>query len=115
MSAFDAMFSNAIFLEAFSSTATYERGELKASVVVMDSIITNQQQLEYGASLITEAKEFQVLVSQMIVFGEPDRGDIITDSAGVMWQVSGFGNLPDWQYDADINYYRIRTVKIGGA
>jgi hypothetical protein len=115
LSAFDSLFSNSAFLTAFSSPADYERGELTASVVVMDSIISNQQQLEYGASLVTEAKEFQILVSALSVFGEPDRGDIITDSAGIMWQVAGFGSLPDWQFDADINYYRIRTVKIGGS
>jgi len=113
MSAFDSLFKNDVFMTAFGATVTYSRGEDEADVSAMDSTMSVQQQLDYGASLVIDAKEWQILVSDLTAFTNPQRGDVITDVAGKEWEVAKVGQAPDWEYDADTRYYRIRTQKIG--
>jgi len=116
MSAFDSLFSNAVFAPAFGASVTYSRGASEAAFTAMDSKISTDRLMEYGASLTTESREFIFLVSDLELGGvavEPEPGDRITDALASVWEVREIGQAPCWEFDADRNYYRVRTVLIG--
>lgn len=115
MSAFDSLFSNEVFETAFGATFVYSRGSTDSTITAMDSRISNELQMEYGASLVTESKEFVIKLSSISEdFMLPERGDTITDVNGAVWEVSKIGSAPDWEFDNDREYIRIRAVLIGG-
>jgi hypothetical protein len=114
MSAFDLLFTNTSFADPFSAPVIYRRDALEGTVAAMDSRISTEQQIEFGASLIVEAREWVIAISELALFGEPERGDEIQQADGSIWQLAQVGSAPDWEYDSDRNYYRLRTVLIGG-
>lgn len=109
MSAFDDMFTNAMFLPIFKETVSYASYPYSTSTTVtaMSSKISNRQQLEYGMSLMVEGLEWLIKIEDL--GAEPQKGDRITKSDGTIYEVSRFESQPEWEYDVDRNYYRIRT------
>ena len=113
MSAFDDLFSNDAFIDNFGIEITYTRGVDTYEIQdVLESAVTNDQLLEYGASLITEGREFQVHKDAFADIGTPARGDSITIGESPAYEVSNIGGAPFLEDDADRNYWRIRTVRI---
>ena len=111
MSAFDSAFSNAAFADYFSAPVVYRRGAEEISIDAMDSIISTEARLEFGASLAIDAREFVILISEMQDdFVEPERGDEIELETGDIYEVSRVGQMPEWEYDADRSYFRIRAL-----
>jgi len=115
LSAFDTLFSSAfsLFDGAFASGVTYTRGEDSLSVQAMESQISIDEQLELNTNMITEGWVFQIKKTELIldsVVVEPANLDTITNAAGV-WEVSNFGQLPDYETDVNSEYWRIRTTK----
>ena len=115
MSAFDSLFTNDSFLDVFKSTITYSRDSEDDIIITeaMDSIISTEQQLEFGSSLITQAREWQIKVEDISDLGEPERGDTITNAAGLIYEVCNIGSASNWEYDVDPAWFRIRTQLIG--
>ena len=111
-SEFDNDFSNDNFLDAFGATVTYTRGETEISITAMDSLIGSEMQIEYGASLVNESREFIFKRTEIEEIDPPARGDTITDGYSQKWEVSKIGNAAEWEYDADRNYYRVRTILV---
>lgn len=115
MSAFDSLFSNEVFEATFGTDFVYTRDSTEVSITAMDSKIDTDRQLEYGATTISESKEFVFKLSEISgTFSEPQRGDTITDAYGNTWQLAQVGSAPEWEYDNDREYIRIRAVLIGG-
>ncbi len=113
MSAFDDLFSNDAFKPFFSRPVTYRRGALEAEVQAMDSKIETSAQLELGASIVVEAREWLVEIPKLNdVFTRPERGDQIL-AGGEIWELTRIGNAPDWELDNDRLWYRLRTVQVG--
>lgn len=116
MSAFDSLFSNAVFVPSFGASVTYARGASEAAFTAMDSKISTDRLMEYGASLASESREFVFLISDLAfddVATEPAEGDRITDANDAVWELREIGQAPCWEFDADRNYYRVRTVLVG--
>jgi len=117
MTAFDSMFESAftLFDETFSSTVTYSRGGVSiGSLTALESKISNDEQVEFGANLIKEGKVFQILKTELVISAvevEPASLDIITESNGNVWEVANFANLPNYETDVNELYWRIRTIK----
>ena len=116
MSAFDSLFSNAAFETCFGATVTYGRGASEAAFTAMDSVMRVEAQLENQAQMIGDCREFVFKVSDLVLGEtavEPAAGDTITDTAGNVWEVRSIGQSAPWEFDADRNYFRVRTVRIG--
>jgi hypothetical protein len=115
VSAFDSLFSNAAFETCFGAPVTYARGESEAEFTAMDSVMRVEAQLENQAQMIGDCREFVFKVSDLVLSEsavEPAAGDTITDAAGNVWEVRGIGQAAPWEFDADRNYFRARTVRI---
>ena len=83
---------------------------MELSVDAMDSVISTEARLEMGASLAVDLREFVILCEDLIDFTTPERGDLIETERVEVWEVSRVGQMPEWEYDADRNYYRIRAA-----
>ena len=117
-SAFDLLFTNQTFFNIFGAPVTYSRGASEVVVTAMDSIFSAEQQLQFGASLTQEAREFVIAIEDLELSGratEPAKGDAITDSNSHIWEVRSVAGQPAWEYDIDRNYYRVRAVHVGVA
>ena len=115
MSAFDELFSNDVFLTAFSAPITYGRGALAVLINAMDSVIDSDDNLDYGAAVNSEYREFVFKISDL-KFNDietyPVRGDTIIDANNTTWELQNVQGQPCAEIDADQNYYRVRCVKI---
>ena len=112
MSAFDSLFSNASFFSVFGAPVEYSRGSLSETVDAMDSVISKEQQMEFGASLFQDVREFVIAVSDLADFDGPERGDVIEMGTGAAYELAQVGAAPAWEYDADRDYYRCRGILI---
>ena len=115
MTAFDSMYSDAfsLFNESFAAGVTYTSGSESLTVDAMDAQISNDEQLEFNANMISEGKVFLILKASLIISGstiEPTRTDTIENASGV-WEIISFADLPDYETDVNEDYWRIRTIK----
>lgn len=121
MSQFNDIFSNAfdsIIPPIYGETVEYIReGEDAFDVVAMPSEISTDQKLEWGASLTTNSREFEIAVEDMPF--EPARNDTIKETInGVItyYEITEIGNSPAWEFtDSDRKYYILRTVEVFGS
>lgn len=111
--AFDDDFSNDDFLDAFGGEIEYIRGAETITFTAMDSTINAELLAEWGASLVTESREFVIKKTDIEELGDPARGDQIRTGHGQRYEVAKIGSAPEWENDADRNYYRVRAVLIG--
>jgi hypothetical protein len=115
-SAFDDLFINEAFLLPFGVTLIYSRQTGSGMEVeiedCLESVISYDRQMEYGASLLLDAREFQIKKEALADdFGEPEKGDLIAYDDKI-YEVANIGGAPYYETDADKNWFRIRTVLV---
>jgi len=121
MSAFDSLYAGAypLFASVFRVLIAYARGESAAEIYAMTGLITNNQRLEYGASLTTESREFVFAVGDLLFDGSaflPVRGDKIIETvngAEAVYEVAAVGGLPAWEYEtSDQTLVKVRGIRV---